>query len=69
VAFNPLDAAWQVRICASLQLVLVDVGLGTASLYHPDMWEVISEAQEHHVDGDVEVGGTKSHGGRRRLSG
>jgi hypothetical protein len=48
--------------------VLVDVGLGTASLYHPDMWEVISEAQEHHVDGDMEVGGTKSHGGRRRLS-
>jgi hypothetical protein len=68
VAFNPLDAAWQVRICASLQLVLVDVGLGTASLYHPDMWEVISEAQEHHVDGDMKVGGTKSHGGRRRLS-
>jgi hypothetical protein len=56
VALDPLHAASQVGVASALQLVLVDIGLGTVALHHPYMWEVISETEEHHIDRDMEVG-------------
>jgi hypothetical protein len=43
---------------APLQVIVVDEGGLTASLHHPYMEEVISEAEETNVDRHVEIGGS-----------
>ncbi|NCV09239.1 MAG: hypothetical protein EBV66_02305, partial [Actinobacteria bacterium] len=42
-------------VAAAVDMVLVDKGLGSPSLHHPYMEEVISETKEHHIDGNVEI--------------
>jgi hypothetical protein len=43
---------------APLQVIVVDQGGLAASLHHPYMEEIISEAEETNVDRHVEIGGS-----------
>lgn len=54
---------------AAVDMVLVDKGLGSPSLHHPYMEEVISETKEHHIDGNVEIGPPRGSWGADRRGG
>jgi len=56
-------------VAAAVDMVLVDKGLGSPSLHHPYMEEVISETKEHHIDGNVEIGPPRGSWGADRRGG
>ena len=56
-------------VAAAVDMVLVDKGLGSPSLHHPYMEEVISETKDHHIDGNVEIGPPRGSWGADRRGG
>jgi len=56
-------------VAAAVDMVLVDKGLGSPSLHHPYVEEVISETKEHHIDGNVEIGPPRGSWGADRRGG
>ena len=63
VALHGKHPAGHHGVVSTLQMVLIDTGIGTPTLHHPYMGEVISQTQQHHIHRHVKVGWPGRAGG------
>jgi len=55
MAIHPFDPPGGTGVAAAGQLVLINEGVRPPPLHPPYMGEVISEAEQHHINGNMEI--------------